>query len=94
MEFDASPWGLGGVLFEDGAPTRYFAEDLTSEDIKTFGLTVGDCACQASVENLAVLIGVRLWLPTWKDQRVTITIRRIRRQQLEPGRNRGRPPLR
>ena len=75
MEFDASPWGLGGVLFIDGLPSRFYAQDIQQEDLEKFEIIVGDCACQAIVENLAILIGVRMWLPLWKSQRVTVTIK-------------------
>ena len=44
-------------------------------DVAKFNITIGDCACQAVVENLAMLIGVRLWLETWKSQRVIVTLR-------------------
>ena len=74
MEFDASP-GLGGVTDQDGAPSRYFAQDLTLEDIPKNQIEVGDCKCPVVVENLAILIGVRLWLPAGKFQRAVVTIR-------------------
>ena len=75
LEFDASPWGYGGVLFMNGSPTRYFAEPISSEDLAKFDISIGDCSCQALVENIAMLIGVRLWLDTWKAQRVIVTLR-------------------
>ena len=59
----------------NGSPTRYFAEAISKEDIGRFNITIGDCACQAVVENLAMLIGVRLWLEIWKSQRVLVTLR-------------------
>ena len=63
MEFDASPWGLGGVIYVDGYPTGFFAQDIQPEDIPKFGIEIGNCACQAILENLAMLIGIRMWLP-------------------------------
>ena len=75
MEFDASPWGLGGVIFVDGYPARFFAQDIQPEDLAKFEIVIGNCSCQAIVENLAILIGIRMWLPLWKSQRATITIK-------------------
>ena len=75
MEFDASPWGLGGVIYVDGYPTRFFAQDIQPEDIAKFGIEIGNCTCQAIVENLAMLIGIRMWLPHWKSQRASVTIK-------------------
>ena len=59
MEFNASPWGYGGILLMDGIPIRYFAENISNEDLERFSITIGECTCQAVVENLAMLIRVR-----------------------------------
>jgi len=75
MEFDASPWGFGGVLFWQGWPWEFFSSPITEEDITRFGIKIGDPAFQALLENLAILIGVRHWLPKWKDLRLTVRIR-------------------
>ena len=75
MEFDASPWGYVGVLFIDGIPTRYFAENISNEDLERFSIKLGENTCQAVVENFAMLIGVRMWLETWRSQRFLTTIR-------------------
>ena len=75
IEFDASPWGYGGVLFWCGQPWAYFAEKISVEDIARFSLEVGSCTHQALLETLAILIGIRLWLPLWKDERLTVRIR-------------------
>ena len=75
MEFDASPWGYGGVLFWQGRPWAYFAEPICQQDIERFGIVVGSCAFQALLETLAVLIGVRVWLPYWKDERLAVRVR-------------------
>jgi len=75
IEFDASPWGIGGVLFLHGRPVQYFAQPITANDINRFDIKVGESAGQALVENLAMLVGVRHWLPAWRHQRLQVRIR-------------------
>jgi hypothetical protein len=75
MEFDASPWGYGGVLFWNGIPWSYFAEAVSQQDIERFGIIVGSCRFQALLETLAVLIGIRAWLPLWQDERLAVRVR-------------------
>ena len=75
MEFDASPWGFGGVLFWQGWPWEFFSSPISEEDIARFGIKISDPASQALLENIAILIGVRHWLPKWKDLRLTVRIR-------------------
>jgi hypothetical protein len=75
LEFDASPWGYGGVLWQKGRPTAYFGLRISDEDIEKFGMVVGDHRYQTLAENLAMLIGVRHWLPLWKTQRLQVIVR-------------------
>ena len=58
-----------------GWPLAYFSEPITPADVERFGIKIGDCASQALLENLAMLIGVRLWLPQWKDERIVVRVR-------------------
>ena len=44
-------------------------------DIIRFGIVVGSHVYQALVENLAILIGVREWLPFWRNERLIVRIR-------------------
>ena len=75
MDFDASPWGYGGVLIWQGRPWSYYGVLISEEDVARFGIKFGDPAFQALVENIAILIGVRQWLPIWKSERVIVRIR-------------------
>ena len=75
MDVDASPWGLGGVLFWQGWPVAWFAEPITAEDIERFSLVIGSPKGQAVLEALAALVAVRLWMPMWKDDRLTMRLR-------------------
>ena len=42
MVLDASPWGLGGVLFENDIPISYFTSRLTKDDVKLHRRPIGD----------------------------------------------------
>ena len=61
MELDASPWGLGGVLYENGKATRWFGEPISKLDVERFGIVIGDCRFQALLETLVILVAVRVW---------------------------------
>ena len=50
---DASPWGIGGTLVENGTPMRWFADKLTSHDQQRFRATLGDLAFNTVWEALA-----------------------------------------
>lgn len=58
-----------------GWPFAYFAEPISEEDVSRFGIVVGDPAFQALLESIAILIGVREWLPIWKAERAVVKIR-------------------
>ena len=73
--FDASPWGLGGVLLIKGIPVEYFSEPLTEADVENIGVEIGSNKTQAIAEALAVLVGARLWLEAWKEKRYLILTR-------------------
>ena len=57
---DASPWGIGGVRYEEGRPTAYFADSITQCDLQRFRASLGDSASLTIWEALAVLVGMRI----------------------------------
>ena len=59
---DASPWGLGGVLFFHLRPVAFFHTPLRQEWLDQFELEIGDPAGQAVWELLALLTACRGWL--------------------------------
>ena len=59
---DASPWGMGGILYEDKKPVRWFATHLTPELLMKFGASTGDSGFNTLWEAIALLIACRLWL--------------------------------
>ena len=75
LEFDASPWGYGGVLWLGGARHRYFTDGISEEDVVRFGIVIGDAKHQAFLEALAILIGVRAWKDFIGKRRWAVWIR-------------------
>jgi hypothetical protein len=75
--FDASPWGLGGVLYNDaGEVLEYFASPVTeAEDCAALGIRVGDAAAQATLEALAILVGLRLWETRFRGRRLQLPLK-------------------
>lgn len=63
MVTDACPWGMGGVLYQHGVPKRWFATDLPPSILNKFKAQKGDPGFNTAWEALALLIGLRLWLP-------------------------------
>ena len=63
--FDASPWGLGGVLTtaKSSIALHFFHEPLTAEDFARFNVQAGDAKGQQYWEALSVLVGLKLWAP-------------------------------
>ena len=62
MEFDTSPWGLGGgVLYFQGKPQRWFSDPIHKLDVKRFMIEMCKAKDQALLEGLPMLVGVRLW---------------------------------
>ena len=71
---DASPWGLGGWLAINGRITKFYRSAVSADDIKLFDLTHGSCEGQQILESLAILVAVRLWLPSCLE-RINFTVR-------------------
>ena len=66
---DASPFGFGAILFRNGSPVAWVAEEWSALDYALFkGSKRGDPAWQAEWELLAVLIAVDTWLPRLRCQ--------------------------
>ena len=61
MVTDASPWGIGGVLFLEGTPCAYFADIIQDADLCRFHASRGDPGFNTTWEALAVLVAVRIW---------------------------------
>jgi len=75
--FDASPWGLGGVLIarKNGIAIQYFDEALTLEDCSRFEAQIGDAKGQQYWEALAVLVGLKVWAPLVARTRAAVRVK-------------------
>ena len=67
---DASPYGLGAILFEHGVPVAWFADEVTDTDITTLKAT-RTSEWQAEFELLTIVIAVRVWLHLLTDASFT-----------------------
>ena len=72
--FAASPFWLGGFISINGAVVEYFSSALTPFDCNMFNAPLGDAVGQQTWEALALLVGLKLWLPMWKSQKVAVAI--------------------
>ena len=66
---DASPWGVGGVLWQDGRRVAWFAEPLPEAALSRYGATVGDARYQSLWEMLAITWLVLAWAPRFGRRR-------------------------
>ena len=65
ITFDASPWGLGCVLFLDGWPAAYIFSAISAHAVRRYHATVGDHRFQLLFEALAVLVALQCWRRHW-----------------------------
>ena len=59
---DASPWGMGAILSKDNIPYEYFAESITTADLRRFSASVGEAKQTTLWEAFTLLICIRQWL--------------------------------
>ena len=74
--FDASPWGLGGVLYNDADEVLvHFSSPVTeADDCAALGIRV-DVAAQATLETLASRVGLRLWETRFRGRRLQLPLK-------------------
>ena len=72
VEFDASPWGGGGVLLQGRAPLQYFAVAWDADLLKRFDASLGDPAWQSLWEFYTLLLCLLCWGRHATDQRLTL----------------------
>ena len=83
--FDACPWGLGGILVQNGVIISYFISKLTAEDEKHLKVQRGSSKGQQTWETLAVLVGLRAWRRFWQHRRCTLAIKGDNKTALSVG---------
>ena len=67
FQFDASPYGLGGMLTLNLKPVAWFLDEVTEDDAKHLDIVLGSSSSQQACEALAVLVGLRLWISYWAE---------------------------
>ncbi len=73
---DASPWGIGGVLFDDQSrPISYFADELTEADEEILGAVRGLSDHMTLWEGLVILVALRLWKPAQDSRAVLVHVK-------------------
>ena len=75
ITWDASPYGMGAYITENGKVTEFFAIPISPEDEEILGVQAGGCEGQQVWECLAGLIAMRLWAPRWRHSRVHLHLR-------------------
>ena len=77
VQTDASPFGLGGLLYQGGHIVAFFHDELHEEDFERFHSTRGDPAFQSEYELLAVFVALKVfeeWI-TFRHRVTRIMIR-------------------
>ena len=75
LNLDASPWGIGGYLLEDGVVTAWFSDRIHLEEARLLRIEIGTSAVQQCVEALAALVALRVWHIRWKQAGAIIRVR-------------------
>ena len=72
---DASIYGYGAWLSQDGVPLQWFSDDITETDELMLGVTAGDNKGQQAFEAMALLIATREWSHLWRAKRVSLKLK-------------------
>lgn len=73
---DASPFGLGAWLSVDEEPVAYFADKFSDLDCVMLLIEKNEGSKgQQAFEALALLAAIRLWLPAFAAERVSVCVR-------------------
>ena len=75
ITWDASPFGMGGTLQQDGWIVEYFAIKIDDLDQQILETPSGTHEGQQVWEALAGLISLRLWSKHWQGRRAKLQIR-------------------
>jgi hypothetical protein len=69
---DASPFGMGGILYRHGLPFAWCAVEWDDTDRGVLKAEAGSAAWQAEWELLALLIAIDTWLPRLRCEPVCL----------------------
>ena len=62
IQTDASPWGMGGILWGPQGAVAWWAQDLQEEDFNFLGATPGDPAWQTEWELVAIILSLTAFM--------------------------------
>ena len=71
---DASPEGIGGLLFVNNVLTAIFATKVTKEDCKKLDIPFGESGSQGPLEAWALLQAIALWKHKLYNTSVCLTV--------------------
>ena len=69
---DASPWGVGGILYRSGLPSLWFGESVSRVDSEVLCSVIGVSDSTTAFESLALLVAVRYFASHDDNLRVAI----------------------
>ena len=73
---DASPYGLGAVLEQNGQIVSFFASAISPTDRRALALSDEPSSSDQQVlEAFAVLVALREWASYWRDRRVVLSVK-------------------
>jgi len=72
---DASPWGLAGILIQNGRCLEYFSVPITPADEQLFKYPIGSPDGQQVWESLAALIALRQWRHLWGQESISLRVK-------------------
>ena len=75
IQTDASPYGIGAVLYVEGQAAEYLYDRIREQDEVQLGYKAGANLGQQAWEALAILAAVREWRSVWRHGRIALAIR-------------------
>ena len=66
VEFDASPWGGGAVLIQEGHPSEFFVVEWTNNSAAKFGAVPGQPRWQTFWEFATLVLAMAHWAPNFE----------------------------
>ena len=75
FNFDAIPFGIGGVLIYLGRIVSWFTDAVAYHDINYLKIDRGKASAQQACEALAALEGMRIWKPWWNERLCTMALK-------------------
>ena len=66
---------MGGLLSEEGVISKYYACQVTDDDLEIYGIERGSCKGQQVLEALAILVAMRLWHQPGSTKRTQCSVR-------------------